>query len=215
VVEIVCGALSGRRMLVVPDNFEHLASAAPFAAALSARCPGLVLLVSSRRRLNLSGERVMPLRGLAVADEAAVDATVVASPAVALLCERARAVAPDLALGPERLQVIAELCRLLDGLPLAIELAAARSRMLTPEAMREHVATANAAWRLLGQGAVDRDRDRPDLYGTIAWSYALLTPEPVSSTTPRVACERGRTDAAAHFDDHPGSVRYSPRPALL
>ncbi len=177
VVETVCGALSGRRMLVVLDNFEHVAAAAPFAAALSTRCPGLVLLVSSRRRLHLTGERVMPLGGLAVPENAAaVDATVVASPAVALFCERARAVAPDLALGPERLRVIAELCRLLDGLPLAIELAAARSRMLTPEAMRERVATANAAWRLLGHGSVDRDPDRRDLYGTIAWSYALLAP---------------------------------------
>jgi predicted ATPase/DNA-binding CsgD family transcriptional regulator len=179
VVEIVCGALSGRRMLLVLDNFEHVAPAAPFAAALSTRCPGLVLLVSSRRRLHLSGERVMPLRGLAVPDDAAaVDATAGAASAVALFCERARAVAPDLALRPERLQVIAELCRLLDGLPLAIELAAARSRMLTPEAMRERVATAKAAWRLLGHGSVDRDPDRRDLYGTIAWSCALLPPAP-------------------------------------
>jgi predicted ATPase len=137
-----------------------------------------VLLVSSRRRLHVTGERVMPLSGLAVLDDAAADATVAASPAVALFCERARAVAPDLALGPERLRVIAELCRLLDGLPLAIELAAARSRMLTPEAMRERVATANAAWPLLGHGSVDRDPDRRDLYGTIAWSYGLLAPAP-------------------------------------
>jgi predicted ATPase/DNA-binding CsgD family transcriptional regulator len=179
VIETVCGALSGRRMLVVLDNFEHVAPAAPFAATLSTRCPGLVLLVSSRRRLHVTGERVMPLSGLAVPDDAvAADATVAASPAVALFCERARAVAPDLALGPERLRVIAELCRLLDGLPLAIELAAARSRMLTPEAMRERVATANAAWPLLGHGSVDRDPDRRDLYGTIAWSYGLLAPAP-------------------------------------
>jgi predicted ATPase len=63
--DVVCGALSGRRMLVVLDNFEHVAPAAPFAAALSTRCPGLVLLVSSRRRLNLNGERVMSLGGVA------------------------------------------------------------------------------------------------------------------------------------------------------
>ena len=177
VVEVVCTALSGRRMLLVLDNFEHVAPAAPVAAALSTRCPDLVLLVSSRRRLHLSGERVLPLRGLAVPDDAAsVDASVTASPAVALFCERARAVAPDLTLGPERLRVIAELCRLLDGLPLAIELAAARSRMLTPDAMRERVGTADAAWRLLGHGSVDRDPNRRDLYGTIAWSYDLLAP---------------------------------------
>jgi predicted ATPase len=128
VVEILCAALSGRRMLVVLDNIEHVAPAAPFAAALSTRCLGLVLLISSRRRLHLSGERVLPLRGLVVLDDAATADAVATSPAVALFCARAVAVAPDLALGPERLAVIGGLCRLLDSLPLAIELAAARSR---------------------------------------------------------------------------------------
>jgi predicted ATPase/class 3 adenylate cyclase len=151
-LEALAAQLGGRRLLLLVDNLEHLPAAAGELERLGAACPGLTLLVSSRERLHLAGETVYELPPLA-ADES-----------VALFCERA-------ACEPSR--PIAELCARLEGLPLAIELAAARMSLLSPEQL-----LARLARRLdLLKAGPDADPRQQTLRATIGWSYDLLTPQ--------------------------------------
>ena len=144
--------LQGKRMLLLCDNLEHLLDCAGELSALLPACPGLSLLVTSRELLDVQGERVYPLPPLQQ-DEG-----------VALFCERARV---------EPSPAIAELCSRLEGLPLAIELAAARLRALNPEQLLERLSQ-----RLdLLKGGRDADPRQQTLRATIAWSYDLLDPE--------------------------------------
>src|SRR5262249_4227623 len=128
-------SLRDRRVLLLLDNFEQVVEAAPAVAKLLAACPGLRILVTSRVRLRLSGEREYPVPPLPLpAEDVALEQTS-ASAAVRLFVERARAVAPDFALTAENTRAAADICRRLDGLPLAIELAAARVKVLPPPAL--------------------------------------------------------------------------------
>ncbi|MFM9108622.1 MAG: ATP-binding protein [Chloroflexota bacterium] len=165
--------LAGRRLLLVLDNFEQLLDAAPDVARLAAGAPLLRLLVTSRAPLRLGGEQVLPVGPLAL--PAATDAAArAAAPAVHLFIERARAVDPAFAPGPEDLEAVAAVCGRLEGMPLAIELAAARVTVLPPAAMLPRMAT---LLPLLG----NLRRDAPDRFASmrdaIAWSYDLLSPE--------------------------------------
>ena len=143
------GSVSGtptgpRRLLLVLDNFEHLTPAAPVVGQLLAACPDLVILVTSRDVLRLPGERDYALPPLALPPagrENTVD-DLLAAPAVRLFVERVQEVRPGFVAGVREAPVIAEICRRLDGLPLAIELAAVRVRMLPPAA---RAATAGAS----------------------------------------------------------------------
>ena len=126
----------GRHLLVL-DNFEHVVEAAPLVADLLAACPGLTVLVTSRVRLRVSGEHeyAVPPLTLAATDETPSLDAVAAAAAVRLFVARAQAVRADFALTAENAPTVAAICRRLDGLPLAIELAAARVKVLPPPAL--------------------------------------------------------------------------------
>jgi predicted ATPase/DNA-binding XRE family transcriptional regulator len=165
--------LAGRRVLLVLDNLEQVLAAAPALAALSRSCEGLALLVTSRAPLRVAGEREYPVQPLPVPALASVPgvADVVANPAVALFIERAGAVSPGFALDRANAAVVAAICRRLDGLPLAIELAAARLRLLTP---MELLSRLDAALPILAGGARDLPERQRTMRDAVAWSYDLL-----------------------------------------
>lgn len=163
--------LGDRRALLALDNFEHLAAAGPDLIALLDRCPALQVLVTSRHVLRLRGEHEFTLAPLAV--PSATAPSIGRSSAVKLFVERAAAARPGFALTPENEQSIAELCRRLDGLPLAIELAAARLRLLEPEELLDRIGT---RLDLLASGAADLPERQRALGATLDWSYNLLTP---------------------------------------
>lgn len=162
-----------RQCLLLLDNCEHLvAAAAALASALLASCPALQILTTSRAPLRIRGEVehvVDPLPLPGAPGELPEDLG--RNEAVALFVERSRAVRPGFALSHENAPSIAALCRRLDGLPLAIELAAARSRILSPEAL---LAQMTDRLRLLRGGTRDAPERQQTLEATIAWSYALL-----------------------------------------
>lgn len=167
-------ALRDRRVLVVLDNFEHLLDAAPDLAALLAGCPELKLLVTSRAPLQIRGERQYPLAPLALPDPTvpADPATLAGVPAVALFLDRAQAVRPDFTLTPTNASTIAALCRRLDGLPLALELAAAHCDVLSPHTLLARLTRTGE----LGDSLVDLPARQRTLTATLAWSERLLTP---------------------------------------
>ncbi len=170
-------ALRSLRMLIVIDNFEQLVAAAPVLASLTAECPEITLLVTSRRRLGVSAERVLELAPLAVpARDARSHSTEAAS--VALFCERASAVSSQFRPDDAALQAVRELCRLVDGLPLAVELVASHVRWLRPEALLARMDDSAHSLRLLRGGAVDVHARHRDLHDTIGWSVDLLGAAP-------------------------------------
>jgi predicted ATPase/class 3 adenylate cyclase len=160
--------VAARELLLVLDNFEQVVEAAPLVSGLLAAAPGLRVLVTSRERLQVSGETEYPVAPLALS---AADGDSGSSDAVLLFVERARAARPQLELGPEDTAVIAEICTRLDGLPLAIELAAARTRVLSPPALLERL---DRRLALLTGGPRDAPARHRTLRSTIDWSYRLL-----------------------------------------
>jgi predicted ATPase/class 3 adenylate cyclase len=176
--ETLCAHLSGQRLLLLLDNFEQVMAAAPLVASLLAACADLKVLVTSREVLRLQAEQEYPVPPLGLpaipAARATVDVGALSqAPAVALFVERARAARPDFRLSPANARAVAEICARLDGLPLAIELAAARIRLLSPEAL---LARLSGRLQLLTGGARDLPARQQTLRSTIAWSEDLLTP---------------------------------------
>jgi predicted ATPase len=170
--ETLAGYLEQKQMLVVLDNFEQVIGAAGDVAELLERCRSLRTLVTSRERLRLSAERVHAVPPLNVpSEQTSVDA-LVANDAVALFAARAHAAKNDFALRDENAAAVAEICRRLDGLPLALELAAARVAVLTPQAL---LARLGDRLKLLTGGARDTDERQRTLRATIEWSYDLLS----------------------------------------
>jgi predicted ATPase len=158
--------------LLVLDNLEHLLTAAGFVSELLRACPALSVLATSREALALAGEQRYPVAPLELPlnqDDAESLARV---PAVALFCERARAHDPDFRLGDASANAVAEICRRVDGLPLAIELAAARCGVLSPGEIAERLDNALGA---LGTGARDAPARQRTLRATIDWSHNLLS----------------------------------------
>ncbi len=211
-LDTVIEHLAEASMLLVLDNFEQVLDAGAVVDDLLAAAPGVSVLVTSREPLALYGEhvhRVPPLR-LPTADQlpaaggpagAVADAVAdaVASaladyPAIALFDQRARAANPDFALSPATLPAVAELCRQLDGLPLAIELAAARTDRLSPQALldrlTEHLDTA-------GTPARNRPERQQTLRGALDWSYHLLAADQRQVFTALAAFTGGCTAEAA------------------
>ncbi|HVT44714.1 MAG TPA: protein kinase [Thermoanaerobaculia bacterium] len=167
-------AISARTLLVI-DNFEQVIDAAPDLAELIAACPSLTILVTSREILHLYAERNVPVPLLAVPEgdsEPSLEEAL-QSPAVLLFIERARAANPSFELDSGNVAAVVEICRRLDGLPLAIELAAARSRMITPNAMLMRL---EQRLKLLTGGARDLPDRQQTLRRTLDWSHELLTP---------------------------------------
>jgi predicted ATPase/DNA-binding CsgD family transcriptional regulator len=173
VAESLGVALRDRAVLLVLDNFEHVLDAAPLVAELLARCPRLTTLVTSRASLNLHQEQVYPVAPLAVPDVSRPPSgtALLASPAVSLFVARARRVTPDFDLTEENAVGVAEICRRLDGLPLALELAAARTRLLPPPALLERL---ERRLPLLSGGPRDLPARQRTLRDAIAWSEDLL-----------------------------------------
>jgi predicted ATPase/DNA-binding CsgD family transcriptional regulator len=168
-------ALRDRHLLLLLDNFEQILPAATVLAELLATCPDVAIIATSREPLHLRWERELPVPPLAVPeDEDAPDpATLAVIPAVALFVERARANTPDFALDAENASHVAAICRHLDGLPLAIELAAARLRTLPLATLRDRL---DRRLDLLTDGPRDAPARQRTLRAAIDWSYDLLIP---------------------------------------
>jgi predicted ATPase/transcriptional regulator with XRE-family HTH domain len=172
--------IDDRGSLLVLDNFEHLLAAAPIVVELLRACPGVKILATSRAPLRVSGEHVFPILPLplpALADLPSLD-HLGRNPAVALFVDRATSARPDFALEPDNAAAVAAICNRLDGLPLALELAAARVRGFPPQGLLARLVDAAGApsLRLLTRGARDLPRRQQSLRDTIAWSYELLPP---------------------------------------
>jgi len=158
--------LGNGRVLVVLDNLEHLPAAVPLVADLVGACPALTVLATGRAPLRLTGERQFPLGPLpSLADEVGIPA------AVELFRQRAVAVAPHFELTDANAATVARVCQRLDGLPLAVELAAARVKLFTPGALLERL---DRGLELLTGGARDLPERQRTLRDTVAWSYDLL-----------------------------------------
>ena len=173
VEECLIEHLRGQRALLLLDNCEHLLrAAATLSEAILTSCPTVRLLATSREALGVSGERSWSVPSLEVHDE-------ISSPAVELFVDRARAAHSSFDLGDDR-AIVAEICRRLDGIPLAIELAAARMTSMTPVQVRDRL---DARFRLLtgGRGSLERHQT---LRHAVQWSYDLL------SETERVVLHR-------------------------
>jgi predicted ATPase len=168
--DLVAGAIGSRRVLLFLDNFEHVLDAAVAVSVLLERCPRLTLLVTSRMALALRAEHtvMVPPLGLPFEDERDPAQT----PAVRLFVERAARVQSDFALTDHNREAVYELCRRLDGIPLAIELAAARVRFLDPVALLERL---DARFEILEARSPDMPERQRTLRATIEWSYELLT----------------------------------------
>ena len=175
--EVASAFLRPRKQLLILDNFEHVLPAAPMIARLLRAAPGLTVLVTSRSLLHLSGEHDMPVPGMGLSSsEARTAKEALANDAVRLFVERARALSPSFELTDENAADVLALCQRLDGLPLAIELAAARIRRDTPRSMLDRLSQSGALG-MLGQGFHDVERRQQTLRETIAWSDKLLSPE--------------------------------------
>ncbi len=161
--------LADLRLILVLDNLEQLPEAGAVVEQLLAAAPGVAVVATSRRPLHVYGERehAVPPLTLPMRDR------VEGSGAVALFAERARLVRPGFEVTPDVAEDVAEICRLLDGLPLAIELVAARTKLLSPRALRTRL----AADLDVAVSQTARPERHRTLRGAVTWSYGLLTPE--------------------------------------
>jgi len=187
-------ALASRELLVVLDNCEHvLAGAADFAAALLREAPRARVLATSRQAIGVADETVLPVPAMAVAADDADRAQRIACEAVQLFAARAQALRPGFRLDGEHLDAVLQICRRLDGIPLAIELAAARVKVLAPAQIAARLAD---AFRLLvahPEGQLPRQQTLRALFD---WSWDLL-PERERTTFARLAVFRGDFDLEA------------------
>src|SRR5215472_3202767 len=168
--------LHAKHLLLVLDNFEQVGTAAPLLAELMAEYPLLKVLVTSREALRLSYERLLPVTPLALPELSHLP-PLEALPhyaAVALFVQRVQPVKPDFQLTTANARIVVEICVRLDGLPLAIELAAARMRLLSPQQL---LARLGRRLQVLTGGARDLPRRQQTLRDTIRWSYDLLNRE--------------------------------------
>ena len=174
--EGLCAFLGKRRALIILDNFEHVLDAGSFITDVLSTCPNLIIFVTSRTLLRVSGEHAVSVPPLSLTPAGSVSDTdrPLASEAVQLFVERAAAARSDFAATPSDLPTIAAVCAKLDGLPLAIELAAARVTSLSPVALLSLVERRLA---LLTGGPRDQPLRLRSMRDTIAWSYDLLAPE--------------------------------------
>jgi predicted ATPase/class 3 adenylate cyclase len=169
--------LRAQQVLLVLDNFEQVTVAARTIVELLADCPGLKLLVTSRQALRVRGENVISVPPLSLpiaeAHRQATANELSQFEAIQLFVERARGVRSDFRLTDDNAAAVAEICRRLDGLPLAIELATARLNLFSPEALRDRL---GSSLKDLGSGARDLPERQQTLRATIEWSYQLLSP---------------------------------------
>ncbi len=165
-----------KELLLILDNCEHLlAACAQLSQLLLRSCPGIRILATSRERLNVPGETVWPVPPLSLpaSPHLALD-TLLQSEAIRLFVERAAAALPTFALTPPNAAAVAHICQRLEGIPLAIELAAARVRLLTPAQIASRL---DDLFQLLGHGSHVAPPRQQTLRATMDWSYALLSPK--------------------------------------
>ncbi len=165
--------LGEREVLLVLDNFEQVIDASPFVATLLSRCPGVTMLLTSREPLRIRGEREFPAPALELPDPRRLSLDGEQSAAVVLFVERLRIVRPEFRLTDENLRVVAEICRRLEGMPLAIELAAARGNLLSPSELLRRM---DRRLDLLTGGPRDAPPRQRTMRDAIAWSHDLLGP---------------------------------------
>jgi predicted ATPase/DNA-binding XRE family transcriptional regulator len=175
-IDMLCSALAAKRTLLLLDNFEQVLGAAAEIATLLARCPRISVLITSREALRVRGERVFPLVPLSLpeADHLSSLEMLARVPAVALFVERATANLPAFALTTDNARAVSAICRRLDGLPLAIELAAAWVNVLPPDALLDRL---EKRLLLLTGGSRDLPPRQRTMRDAIAWGYDLLTPQ--------------------------------------
>ena len=167
-------AIRDKEMLLVLDNCEHLLDpVADLAEKVLRGCPRVRLLATSREGLGVGGEQIWPLRSLVVPSAGTRPAELVGAPAAQLFVERARAALPTFGLDAASAEAVGEICRRLDGIPLAIELAAARTAAMTPGEIAGHL---DERFRLLTGGRRAAAERHQTLRAAVEWSYSLLTP---------------------------------------
>lgn len=173
VIEEIIVEIGDSQLLLVLDNFEHLLGEAMLVTDLLVACPHLAALVTSRAALHVRGEHELPLAPLLLPDrtEPQTPETLASNPAVALFCQRALAVNPAFVLAAENAMAVADICTRLDGLPLALELAAAHARFLSPTAL---LARLTRLLPMLTSGPRDLPARQRTMRDTIAWSYEML-----------------------------------------
>jgi predicted ATPase/class 3 adenylate cyclase len=172
-VQTLCGYLSQKRLLLILDNFEHLVAAARYVSDLLANCPSLQILATSRGPLRITGEHALSIEPLTMPEAApgVSSEDAMRFEAVRLFVERAQAARANFVIDERNAAAIVAICRRLDGLPLAIELAAARMRLLSLEALLTRL---DSSLTLLTSGDRDRPERQQTLRAAIAWSYDLL-----------------------------------------
>ena len=163
--------LAAKQLLLVVDNFEHLLAAAPLVEEIHSRCPGVTILATSREAMRLASEHVYQVAPLAVPGRGDDLAGLSDAPASALFIERATARDPAFRLTSADAEAVSEICRRLDGVPLALELAAARTALFSPS---ELLARLDHALTILGGGPRDAPTRQRTLRATIGWSHDLL-----------------------------------------
>ena len=170
----VAALIGDKKALLLLDNLEQVVSAASEVAVLIERCPGLRIVTTSRTPLKIAAEREYPLAPLALPPPSDPGSTesLISYPAIALFVERARTSRGSFELTPENAGAVAAVCRRVDGLPLALELAAPRLRLLSPEALLERL---DRALLVLTSGPRDIPERQQTLRATIDWSHSLLT----------------------------------------
>jgi predicted ATPase/transcriptional regulator with XRE-family HTH domain len=204
--------LQRRQLLLVLDNFEHVLRSSPLVTRLLACCPSLKVLVTSRSPLGIPGERRLVIEPLKVPDLQSPPTTGALRdcPAVRLFLDRTRDIRPDFDLTPENARNVAELCVRLDGIPLAIELAATWIRVLSPGQILDRLSD---RFRLLTRGNPGADPRQQTLRATLDWSFALL-PDRERETLRRLSVFAGgwtleaAEEVAADRGADPGQVLY-------
>ena len=191
--DLLLDQLREREMLLVLDNFEHLLEEAGYLSELLQTAPGLRLVVTSQTVLRLALEQVHDVLPLPVPGTSWSPDDVLESPAVALFEARVRAIRPDFQMRPEDVATVAEIVARLDGLPLAIELAAARMRVLSPRAI---LARLDQRLALLTGGGIDRPARHQTLRAALDWSHELLA-GPSRDLLARLSVFRGGFDFEA------------------
>lgn len=170
--EVLIARLLHKRALLILDNFEHVLDAAPAVAHLAEACPGVHILATSREPLHIRGEQRLPVPSLDVPRRSEVDAGVLMQvEAIQLFTQRAKAIQPEFSLTDENARAIASICRGLEGLPLAIELAAARVKEFSPWALLPRL---DEQLDLLTGGPRDVSPRHSSVRSAIEWSYRLL-----------------------------------------
>jgi predicted ATPase/DNA-binding CsgD family transcriptional regulator len=209
VFESLKAFLQDQQLLLVLDNFEQVIAAAPLLTEVLSACGAVRMLVTSREALRVRGEQEFPLAPLALLDPALLPdrpavATVVQYPAIALFVERAQASQPDFRLTADNAAAVAAVCARLDGLPLALELAAARIKLLPPQALLARLH--ESALDLLTGGVRDMPARQQTLRGTVQWSYDLLNANEQRTFRTLAAFVGGCTlEAASRVSGEPSS----------